>query len=491
MFPRRSAEVRELRRHRPGAVMVISESATQAGRTAAVGPQGSVVGRDVSCDLVLASERVSRRHALVRVRDGEYVIEDLGSTNGTRVNGEPVTYPRVLRDGDGLAFADVEVEFRLTDVAETPAMQSLPAPDEWWEPDQRTDPFGRAGGRPGPRPLRGLRGELRQSDGFSLRGLFLAVLGSVVGASLTSAFGTGAWGALAGATVGPVVSTTFTAKRAGEKGRVRNVTISLLSVGALLITVSGFSFADHIAGRSILPGTDDRAATFPVPNPPPAKKVAAPGGPGIEVDPSPEALECGDVAVGSNAPCLQPVTITSEGGSALDITTVEVTGSDQRDFTASDECVGKALDPGETCEMRVHFQPTMAGQRTATLVIHQNLPRPDRGTQVRLSGNGADNPDTCIQGYVWREAVPDDHVCVTPETRDQTTEDNRLATSRLSPTGGDFGPETCIEGYVWREAAPDDHVCVTPETRDQTAEDNRLANSRTGGCRPRHHLPRR
>ena len=87
-------------------------------------------------------------------------------------------------------------------------------------------------------------------------------------------------------------------------------------------------------------------------------------------------------------------------------------------------------------------------------------------------------PDTCIQGYVWREAVPADHVCVTPETREQTLADNALADSRRNPDGGDYGPDTCLQGYVWREAVADDHVCVEPGTRDQAYEDNALADSR-------------
>jgi hypothetical protein len=91
---------------------------------------------------------------------------------------------------------------------------------------------------------------------------------------------------------------------------------------------------------------------------------------------------------------------------------------------------------------------------------------------------GTYGPDTCIQGYVWREAIANDHVCVTPEVRDQTSEDNRLADSRRSPTGGAFGPNTCLPGYVWRVVVPTDLVCVTPETRDQVAQDNQLADSR-------------
>jgi hypothetical protein len=42
----------------------------------------------------------------------------------------------------------------------------------------------------------------------------------------------------------------------------------------------------------------------------------------------------------------------------------------------------------------------------------------------------------------------------------------------------DYGPDTCLQGYVWREAFPGDHVCVTPATRSQAAYDNSQADSR-------------
>ena len=86
--------------------------------------------------------------------------------------------------------------------------------------------------------------------------------------------------------------------------------------------------------------------------------------------------------------------------------------------------------------------------------------------------------DLCVQGFVWREAVTGDHVCVTPATIDQAAADNLRAAARRSSTGGNFGVDTCLAGFVWREATPIDHVCVTPMTRDQTATDNRLAQSR-------------
>jgi phage tail-like protein len=87
-------------------------------------------------------------------------------------------------------------------------------------------------------------------------------------------------------------------------------------------------------------------------------------------------------------------------------------------------------------------------------------------------------PDTCVKGYVWREASGSDHVCVTPEVRQQVVSDNALAPIRRNPHGGPYGPDTCLQGYVWRDAFPDDHVCVLGATRNQAAADNAAAESR-------------
>jgi hypothetical protein len=89
-------------------------------------------------------------------------------------------------------------------------------------------------------------------------------------------------------------------------------------------------------------------------------------------------------------------------------------------------------------------------------------------------------PDTCKQGYVWREAIPSDHVCVTPATRQQTRDDNSKASARRDPTGP-YGSDTCKQGYVWRDAFPSDHVCVTPATRQQAQYDNSQAAQRRAG----------
>lgn len=86
--------------------------------------------------------------------------------------------------------------------------------------------------------------------------------------------------------------------------------------------------------------------------------------------------------------------------------------------------------------------------------------------------------DECLPGYVWREAVPHDHVCVTPQNRRQAAIDNRAAASRVNPTDRTYGEDTCAQGYVWREAVPGDRVCVLPEIRRQAAADNEAAAGR-------------
>jgi predicted component of type VI protein secretion system len=66
------------------------------------------VGR-TGCDIVFADELVSRQHAAIRVTQGGLEIEDLGSRNGTSVNGELIAAARALQPGDTVAFGQVRL----------------------------------------------------------------------------------------------------------------------------------------------------------------------------------------------------------------------------------------------------------------------------------------------------------------------------------------------------------------------------------------------
>ena len=61
------------------------------------------IGRDPGCDLTVSSDSISRRHAQLELREGQLVVTDLGSANGTFVNGQRVR-ERVLEVGDEVRF---------------------------------------------------------------------------------------------------------------------------------------------------------------------------------------------------------------------------------------------------------------------------------------------------------------------------------------------------------------------------------------------------
>ena len=92
-------------------------------------------------------------------------------------------------------------------------------------------------------------------------------------------------------------------------------------------------------------------------------------------------------------------------------------------------------------------------------------------------------PDTCVNGFVWREARSGDTVCVTPATRDQVAAQNANAGANKDPSQAS-GPESCSQGYVWREAFDGDTICVTPAVRSATLADNAAASSRRAASTP-------
>lgn len=126
--------------------------------------------------------------------------------------------------------------------------------------------------------------------------------------------------------------------------------------------------------------------------------------------------------------------------------------------------------------------PPAPGLPTSGPEVLQQSPRQSPSEAMTPEASGGDctyGPFTCKPGYVWRAAGPDDVVCVTPEVRERSWEENDLAESRrvgIGPSGVD--PDTCLSGFVWRDAFPGDTVCVPPESRDQAWADNQEAPSR-------------
>jgi hypothetical protein len=83
------------------------------GRTELLGSAGAVIGRSREADVVVDDPNVSRRHAEVRPSGGSWIVRDLGSTNGVKVNGRRIQGPQSLKPGDEIVLGTARVTFEL------------------------------------------------------------------------------------------------------------------------------------------------------------------------------------------------------------------------------------------------------------------------------------------------------------------------------------------------------------------------------------------
>ncbi len=83
------------------------------GKRVVIGPAGVTLGRGRQCDVALNDPNVSRQHAEIRPRGGSWVLTDLGSTNGSRINGRRVEGSEVLKPGDEIEVGATDMTFTL------------------------------------------------------------------------------------------------------------------------------------------------------------------------------------------------------------------------------------------------------------------------------------------------------------------------------------------------------------------------------------------
>ena len=83
------------------------------GKRMVVGPAGATLGRSRKCDIVVDDPNVSREHAEVRPRGGSWVLRDLGSTNGSSINGRRTDGAEVLKPGDEIELGTSTMTFEL------------------------------------------------------------------------------------------------------------------------------------------------------------------------------------------------------------------------------------------------------------------------------------------------------------------------------------------------------------------------------------------
>jgi hypothetical protein len=105
---RHSQPLEERARSRAETVLVVLD-----GKRMVVGPTGATLGRSRKCDIVVDDPNVSREHAEIRPRGGSWVLVDLGSTNGSSINGRRTDGAEVLKPGDEIELGTSTMTFEL------------------------------------------------------------------------------------------------------------------------------------------------------------------------------------------------------------------------------------------------------------------------------------------------------------------------------------------------------------------------------------------
>jgi predicted component of type VI protein secretion system len=90
----------------PGQFQLTMRSGPNPGTVYALESDQLSIGRDSSNDIAVNDAEVSRRHARLTFQGGKYVLEDMGSTNGSFVNGQRLTGPRVLKNGEVISLGE-------------------------------------------------------------------------------------------------------------------------------------------------------------------------------------------------------------------------------------------------------------------------------------------------------------------------------------------------------------------------------------------------
>lgn len=97
----------------PQRVTVTANLVISDGREFSLGDAPVVIGRLSECDITIDDPNISRRHATVTVLDGTFRITDLGSTNGTKVNGTKISSQFELSHGDEINVGLFSIRFEI------------------------------------------------------------------------------------------------------------------------------------------------------------------------------------------------------------------------------------------------------------------------------------------------------------------------------------------------------------------------------------------
>jgi pSer/pThr/pTyr-binding forkhead associated (FHA) protein len=103
------------------------QNGPRAGEEFKIEPPSVTIGRETDNTLNILTAGVSRYHAKLEFMDGAWMVSDRGSTNGTKVNGQPVPAPRPLSDGDIIGVGEQNLIFHFKDETRIPTAVNINA----------------------------------------------------------------------------------------------------------------------------------------------------------------------------------------------------------------------------------------------------------------------------------------------------------------------------------------------------------------------------
>lgn len=110
---------------------LVMRSGPNPGKAFSLTEKEMFIGRDISNDIVISDAEVSRKHARIALEAGGYILEDLGSTNGTFINGLRLMGPHALRPGEVIMLGEnISLSFEAVIDENATLISTPPAPSE-------------------------------------------------------------------------------------------------------------------------------------------------------------------------------------------------------------------------------------------------------------------------------------------------------------------------------------------------------------------------
>jgi predicted component of type VI protein secretion system len=123
------------------AYQLVMKTGPAPGRIYSLDKSEISIGREIGSDVFINEAEVSRRHARMTLQAGNYLLEDLGSTNGTFVNGQRLMGPRQLQPGDTILVGEnASLSYEIAPFDPNATQVDVPEPAGVIQPESSPEP---------------------------------------------------------------------------------------------------------------------------------------------------------------------------------------------------------------------------------------------------------------------------------------------------------------------------------------------------------------